>query len=686
MEKVYVAEVKNGYALVFTDEYTNNYPSINSSAKSKGWISVENLLLWEKCPQNKNLIFQKGLVVGDPSKNSNLVQNPPFITEPSSSGSRKGNAYRLEILFIMKTLERSGKTYYLLAREMTVKERAGQVQGWLSEDYITLWDQRLCLEPTTASQNFEYYKNLQIFPAIYEKADESKSFYSSKQQGRPFWIYKEFSKTRMNAYTMRAPILSKEETDIYRVASIASIEGAGKKEKQQAEDEEDLEEWKKVQSNINIIFVIDATSSMKNYYSPVAKALEDIMRRDWEGKNLKVGVVIYRNAADGSREIEYLKISTNINSAINYIASVDVGSGGKTHYESLYKGLETALDIRKMGYEANQSNFMIVIGDAGNIDNGNETNIARKMADNRINLLVFQVNHLGYDAYDDFATEMGTILNKTIQYRGVKDVELKLQSNRLRMVMRKNSKIPALIYGGIKFANPGNSESTSVLKNDIISNVKDFISTVEGKIATLSGGGLDGDNSADEIRLREILAEFGWEQSRINNYITELKGGGVTKLIGSAPVRVKGTNYSLFDYVLFFSSDELSNIIKELKKLESNSHISNRKAYQDAVISMGQAFLGQMTKEDIAGMSMDELIRQIYGVPIQLSSCGVKIEDIIDKSKVSDSQLQSYIDDFNSKRRRLENINNNPYAGKFSSNGLTYIWIPLSEMPGYCAE
>ena len=43
------------------------------------------------------------------------------------------------------------------------------------------------------------------------------------------------------------------------------------------------------------------------------------------------------------------------------------------------------------------------------------------MANNRINLLAFQVNHMGYDAYDDFATEMSEIVKKTVEYRGAKE-------------------------------------------------------------------------------------------------------------------------------------------------------------------------------------------------------------------------------------------------------------------------
>ena len=702
MEKVYIADIKNGFALVFTDGQINTFPNINSSAVSKGWISVDNLLLWDRCPQNKNLIFEKGLIVGDPSKSTNIVQNPPFITSPSETGNHNGNANRLDILFIMKEEVRNGRTYYLLSKEMMMRGNGRVISGWLSEAYVTRWDQRLCLEPTTASQNFQFYRDLGVFPAIYQAQREGQDFFTSRQQGSPFWIYREFSQERMHARTMRAPIIDKtSNNDIFRVASIASIDGAGQKEEQKATDAEELERWKELNNNINVIFVIDATSSMRPYYPAVANALRNVIRTDWEGKNLNVAVVLYRNVADGNCEIEVERLlpmrqQSNQEKIINFISSAGTcgtRSDGRVHQESLFKGLETALDMRRMGYQSGHSNFMIVIGDAGNLNNDPEgrtvASIAKKMSDNRINLLAFQVNHGNSDAYDDFAIQMGQIIRGTVQNRNVTNIEYKLMNNRLYLAQRKNSNIPSLIYTGYKYALPGRSENVDALRNDIISNINDFKRLVDDRINVLSktsDDGFSGDNSAEEVRLREILTEFGWSQQRINNYIRELKDGGVTKLIGYAPIKVRNAQHTLFDYVLFFSLDELRNLIHELRKLESGDHISNRKAYQDAVVAMGQAFLGQMTQEDIISMNMDELIGQIYGVPVAISNCGIKIEDIISPNRVSDARLRDYINDFNVKRRRLEQIRDNPNPGKFSSNGITYIWIRMSDMPGYCVE
>jgi hypothetical protein len=377
MDKVYIADVKNGYALIFTDEYAIDYPKINSTAKSKGWIPLDNLLLWEKCLQNKNSIFQKALVYSDVTKNEKSAYLTSFEKPFKLSG--------IEILFIMKQINIKGKRYYLLSKEITIKERESVVKGWLPEEYVTFWDHRFCLEPSCSSKSVSYYRNLGLFPSVYNTLSEAEILYMTGKQGSPIWIYKDFGFKRMDTYNMRFPIINAER---------------------------------------------------------------------------------------------------------------------KNDNNGIYKVL--------MNYP----------------------------------------NKFGY-----------------------------------------------------------------------------------------------------------------------------------------APVTLKTSeSYRLFDYVLFFSQDELKDIIKELKKLESTSLISKRKAYQDAIVAMGQAFLGQMSADEIMGMSMDELTAQIYGVPVPISNCGVKIEDIINPRKISDTQLQEYINDFNTKRRGLENIANNSYDGKFKSNEIVYLWIPLTNMPGYCAE
>ena len=686
MQKVYIAEIRNGYAHVFEDRYTITYPRINSSAESLGWISVDNLLLWDKCPLNQNNIYQKALVVGDPKKSTNIKPNPPFIKAPSDKGKSDINAKNLDILFIMK---KTGD-FYLLSKEMSIKSKPYEVYGWLNDMYITFWDQRLCIEPTSNSDNVAFYKSHNLFPSVYEKEFGASSFYTQNSTGTPVWKYNKLSTERMNPATMRSPLLDNYGNEVYKVATYFSLNAEG--ENLIGDIIEDAEQAKESEKTVNVIFVIAATSSMKNYYTSVATALDDVMRRNWDINRVKAGVVLYRSAADGEREIEYQRCG-DINSAVKFVNDnkTELNSKGRTAYASLYKGLETALDEKKMAYQRTQSNFIILIGDAGNEAKADAiATISQNMKDNRVNFLAFQVNNVDNNkAYSDFALQAGEIAQKTANLRtptinGQKDFIFRLQKNRLYLTERINKNSNTLIFSGYKYADAGKPESMDGLKELLATNVTEYINRVEEKIEFVSKSERGYD--VDEVVLREILIDYGWDSENIDTYWAELEKGGVTKVIGFAPMKIKNAgDKQIFDFMLFFSQDELDNLVKELKKLQSSSNISSRKAFQDAIITMGQAILGQTTKEDIQEMSIDQMVSQIYGVPIQMKTCGVNIEDIINPDKVSESQLIDIRNQFITKLENLERIkNSSSYSGKFRSNGITYIWVPLSDMPGYC--
>jgi len=169
VEKVYVADIQKGFALVYSDEdKQSNNGTINSSARPRGWISVDNLILWNQCPKDENQIYKKGVVVYSPGVgSSSMKKNPNYLMSPSASANQTSNISQdLDILYCMKTTESNNKRYYLLSKEHIFSTRGNSqdrvLLGWLTEDYITEWKNRLLLEPTYASSAVNYYKNKNI--------------------------------------------------------------------------------------------------------------------------------------------------------------------------------------------------------------------------------------------------------------------------------------------------------------------------------------------------------------------------------------------------------------------------------------------------------------------------------------------------------------------------------------------
>ena len=82
-------------------------------------------------------------------------------------------------------------------------------------------------------------------------------------------------------------------------------------------------------------------------------------------------------------------------------------------------------------------------------------------------------------------------------------------------------------------------------------------------------------------------------------------------------------------------------------------------------------------------MTVEELMSQIYGVPIKMQSCGFRIDQI---PNLDNAQVQELLKDFRAKLTKLHHIAGNTYDGQFSKNGIIYYWIPLDLMPGYCIK
>jgi len=697
MEQLNVADIQDGFALVYKSFYASM--EIEKDAKCLGWIPVDNLLLWEECPQTHSKIYQKALVVHDPSKHSSQAEkNPPFFLDPSNKSETNPNqrAKDLEIYFVMKTAIVGDIKYYLLSRNMLITDNMQTVYGWMPEEYITEWNQRLLIEPTFNSKAVERYKRNGISPTIFYELDDARQLWTNEETQNPLWLYHDFNTSRMHQYEMRNPILSQGEiaADIYSVASISSMAS----QKIDPELLKKMELLKQAKDNINVIFVIDATASMKNYFQSVANALSTIMKGNFK-EQMKAGVVLYKNY-DDTENVEFKKLTKNIDQISSFITQKQetLGRSDADDYSAMFLGLETALDARKMGYSNAQTNFIILIGNAGNRRTDpnevswleNVAKLSQKMFDNRINFLGFQVNHAGSTAYDDFAIHL-LRLQKELADKYQKKIksgtlEYELHTNRFYVLTRKGSNSELPVYASYRYANAGESETMSGLRKIVVDNITDFQNFVTEQLTVLEANSAAANTDAGyliEQKLSEILRLYDWSEADINKYISYLKDGGSTKFIGYAPIKTSKSQHQLFDYVLFFSQNELTELIQQLSAINA-SDASDAKAFQDAIVKMGQAMLGQFNEDEIRNMDMDKLLGQIYGIPVPINLCGLDIRKIPNMDK---DDLKDYIEMFKLKLKILQRINaDSDYNGRFQRNRNTYYWIPMDDMPGVYAD
>jgi len=203
MDQLKVADIRNGFALLYKSNYAGSALAIPDDAECLGWIPVDNLLLWDECPKTHRKIYQKALIVHDPAKHiSSAEQNPPFLLEPDRKAGKnpRQRAKDLDIYFVMKTANFGNSKYYLLSTKILIGNSIETVYGWMPEEYVTEWNQRLMVEPAYASKTVSYYKNKNLYPTIFYKIENAQQFWTNEVTHEQLWQYRDFDAKRMHPY------------------------------------------------------------------------------------------------------------------------------------------------------------------------------------------------------------------------------------------------------------------------------------------------------------------------------------------------------------------------------------------------------------------------------------------------------------------------------------------------------
>lgn len=692
-EQVRIAKVSGDFALVYTEPQPSvKYPLISREAKSRGWVPLSNLLLWESCPTNEKGIYYKALLVANLDK---ARQGDQSLGRLYKNPATKANATVLtsddKFYFIMKRVG----NLVLLARQYTMIGQSDKVLlGWVSESSVVPWNQRSCLEPNWDPEVAETFKQNGVQATVYSSPAKSQSVAKIPYGRANGEDNKQSSKYRMAGSSRRYPILDNDSknSNLFKCTTFATASGKVINNNVEKKVQSELDKL----SQCNLMIVIDGTTSMGQYYPAVKNAIKEGCKYFGENEKVKVGLVIYRDYADGDGLVEYLPLTSPTDPRLSSM----LDSGGKygiksspndhTHTEALYKGIETALDRTKMGYDPKQANLIMVVGDCGNAEDDSrcmsKQQLIRKLIDNNIQLMSYQVRRKNSHAWEIFNDQLSDMVlaNLDGQYQRLGNIKASFKpAKRGNDPVGYDSKprggASEFFVGSMRFA-PVNSEMNpqelSALMRKGFETFQDAIG-VQKDVLVMFGNSQSQENTGSVIDQQFVISRVGketWEEIKKTNTIMSFSG------------YTEKTDPSGRDYwkpIIFISTSELDELIMRLDPVNKAAKQGNRKPYVDAMKALIRSMLPDITTQEMNEMTVQEIMNVVSGLNASSQALsGPSLVQIQDPKAVSDQDFMGLVNRFSKKYAQLQKIKaDNQYIYFTNFNNAKYYWIPIEDLP-----
>lgn len=708
-EKLRVAEIKDGYAHVFYDP-KNDPPKISHLAKSKGWVPMENLLLWDKGLYDNIGISLKAVICVNMKKDGKIIDDNRklYFTPTGSEGEKLPTD--MKFYYILK---QSGSRVLLGLN--AVINTAADIYGWVEESSFVAWNSRTCLEPTWNPDDVEYFNSKYYTWRVYADADKQMkeapivktAFPTQPRNAKENTQYfkEEYKYRVMPVRHLRYPILEGTTENAYHCTTFGSL-GKGKNPASGDIDAMVKKAYLYLDQRkiVNIAIVIDGTSSMKPYFKSVQAAIDEFDKFFAADDKVNVGVLIYRDIEDNEGLVECFPSAggftkTNNQKLRQWLANggkYGVRSKAKGNRECVFNGIDKALDqffpaTKDMKM---QSNIMLVIGDCG--DNLRikieRAQLIDKLAAQNVALMGFQVNNKeGSEDYECFNEQLTTLMKGSVQKR----------YDTIRSSDSPKQKIVPEILPGNEGYNMINSEGYDLFigmhrccphKNkpmpaevltgtieEILARWKESVDYLSVKAGSVADHGTEeqDDVEADPLERDALIAAFGGDKKL---YEALAKQNALISFKGYAP-RQKDMR-DIYKVVVFFPAGELRNLLVNLTAVQdaAQNETADRRPYYEAMMSLAKTVVSQ---EELKSTSYYAILAKVFGLVDYKPKRGFTLDDIVEPTVVSNKMYRRIVNDMSSKIDRLKTVTSvdYPFLLEYKSTNDKYYWLPSDYLP-----
>ncbi|MBN2279958.1 MAG: hypothetical protein JXQ65_05210 [Candidatus Marinimicrobia bacterium] len=731
LDQFFVLEEEGDFLHIIKDE-TFNKTVFSENAEDFGWIHQSKLLLW-----NHNLVTEKGKInrkamilnTVEQLKGENEQDAPDIVKfrkGPELKALLTGEESQLFQFFYIYKISDDGKSVLLGKNSFFGPTTARKVmKGWVPRSRAIFWFNRLAVEPNWEEEAVAQRKKGQKVTFFAQKTDAGLFKSGSPfDESKVIWNNDPLSTERLIGEWRRFPVLRGEEKDKAILTTGVMGDIYTKQGKLLAEENQKIAEMKRKidtqiahKRNIKIVFVVDGTQSMSGVFRAVSDAVRSAAEKlnlEFRGKygenSIDFAGVIYRDYSEGrARQCRTLSFNSSQSFEEFFDPAEARDINNTTYYESMYLGLETAL--KSLGLDKDQTNVVILIGDAGNhypdAQKRTANDIAELMAEKYCHFIAIQAHNSSKSpAYEAFITQNKVIaLSAATKYRAILsekyqelydlgDLEWKQEENKFNL---SQSPLAAKVIGLA-----ANSEMG---QKDIQMEIEQFIKGVDAgndsliaKLnAIVDGKGFERAEESPQVVEEQVadfytlpFAEGIWavfQQSGLT--LEELATLKVDKYQvytpGYTSNLVDGQSEPLMKRVLLMDATELGDLERCLRKLRSATSGSlRREALYETWLEILKEYLGETQNEEILkNLSMEQINEKLWELPGTHSMIGdIKLKDIYNEALLTDRELNIYITKILEKHEKIQNIFfSHNYRFGFRSNERPYYWIEESMLP-----
>jgi len=683
-QPVVIAEVRGDAALVYEDPKMEHFPTIPSYAKSLGWISLENLLLWDKCPTDERGVQYKALIAININKTAGKEFTGKYYMSPTSMQNPKDLQMDMNFYFIMK--ETADGSRVLLCRNPSIF--GNNLHGWVDDNAFSRWDQRACLEPNWDIQYANSHKGQSV--GVYATSqlvagDKVTSWEFGRSNG---------DKDRWNIYRMvpeqlRFPIVERvrEDANWIHCTAYADRHGRANFGSGSRSVTNDVERMRQMRSQMNVIIVAEAITEMQDIFPAIKKSIEQCGTFSNQGLKVKVGAVLYRSSAQGESGVEIAPL-TSCNDQLLLSKFKPQKANGKLSAKvrdvALGMALSKASNPTLMGFNKDQNTLIIVVGSRGAPDNDATLKSAQtrsQLMNNNVQVMSVQVKRNQSGTWVKFNDQMMDIIKSNVdgQYAAIGDRAIfkqRQQGDGYNFYSKKNAndRDNSVLFAQIRYGKELGSPLTGA-------QVTKYLNNGINKFAETTAIWADhfeeslGDIQFDPAFLKRHLGAEGYNNWKSVKAISAFDGYTHKNDLNGKPY---------WHYVLYLSDDELRKLLDDLKPayLAAKSQSDDRKPYVDAMRAIVKAHLGQNDDKGIDMMDADELQELIYGLDVHTDMTNRRrLKDIQDPRTVTLIEYRQMLQNFSKNYEKLQSIHNDGYTYRVKMGQNYYYWIPIEDLP-----